>query len=281
MLFRSIIATVFVVPMFQVAVLLYQWFRPLKQMKRGKLEVVVEILSAWQYLEVFVIAVMISAWQLGPTSEFLVNEYCTGLTDTFSSLVYFGILKDEDAQCFKLSASIEAGCYILIASAFLLAFINTFVPKAVFQYQRDKLEEQRRLTEPSDLDEKTQLVADTMNVEQIRDLIQPTPVLFSDTFRWLLDSSPCKATHDIEAIEEAKEESLVPTKSTKGYLRGEKEESKTFPPLRYGSTASSTIDNRRPSIDGSLSELRIASYDLESEDESEFVSEDEISLFQS
>lgn len=264
-----IIVTVFVVPLFQIALLLYQWFRPLKQMKRGKLEVLVEILSAWQYLEVFVIAVMVSAWQLGPTSEFLVNEYCTGLTETFSSLVYFGILKAEDAQCFKLSASIEVGCYILIAAAFLLAFVNTFVPKAVFQYQRDKLAEQRRLTEPADLDEKTQLIADTMNVEQVRELIQPTPVLFSDTFRWLLDSSPCKPASDIENINEAKEDSRVASQRWKGYLPGEKQQPTSPPPLRLGSTASSTLGSRRPSIEGS-----IASYGLESED----VSEDEISL---
>jgi hypothetical protein len=258
-----ILGTVFVVPLVQLTVLLYQWFRPLKQMQRGKLEVFVEILAAWQYVEVFVIAVMISVWQLGPTSEFLINEYCAGLTDTLNSLAYYGILKAEDAQCFKLGATIEDGCYILIACAFLLAFLNTFVPKAVFQYQRDVLAEERRRTEPSGPDERNQHIADIMNVEQVRQMIQPTPVLFSDTFRWLLDSSPCQSTDDVEHIQEAQEESLVA--SSKGHLSPDREDPIFLPELLYRSTASSTIGSRRPSVDESFSDL--ASYGVEYEDD--------------
>ena len=36
--------------------------------------------------------------QLGPVSEFMIN-YCASLEDTFAQMVYFGILKEEDAQC--------------------------------------------------------------------------------------------------------------------------------------------------------------------------------------
>jgi hypothetical protein len=197
-----IILTVFIVPLVQIGVLLYQWFWPMKQNKRGKLEVFVEILAAWQYIEVYLIAVMVSAWQLGPTSEYLINSYCEKLKGTFSSLVYYGIIKEEDAQCFKLSASLESGCFVLIAAAFLLAFLNIFVSKAVFQYQRDKLAEEKRLNEPTNSDTMTQHFAETMKVEQARDEIHSTPVLFSDTFRWFLESSPEETTHDIEDLQE-------------------------------------------------------------------------------
>jgi hypothetical protein len=172
----------------------YQWFGSISESRRGKLEVIIEILSAWQYLEVYLLAVMVSAWQLGPTSEYLINSYCEDLKDTFSSLVFFGILSEEDAQCFRLRAAIEEGCFVLIAAAFLLVLLSTFVMKAVFQYQRDKAEEHHRETQPRDPDATTQYLVATMEVEEVMEKLHPTPVLFSDTFRWLLDSSPLRRT---------------------------------------------------------------------------------------
>ena len=245
-----IILTVFVVPLVQILVLLYQWFRPLKQTQRGKLEVVVEVLYAWQYVEVFVIAVMVAAWQLGPTSEFLVNEYCGGLTDTFSSLVYFGILKEEDAQCFKLEATIEFGSYILIACAFLLTFLNTFVPKAVFQYQCDKVADERRQMEPCGVDVAAQHIADTMDVEKVRGKIRPTPVLFSDTFRWLLSSTTAPQLADMRDLQDEQE-------ATEGF----EDSKRTFlPELMYMPTASCSFGSGIPASDESDSEL--ASYGI-------------------
>ena len=199
-----LIMTIFVVPLLQIGALLYQWFWPIKQIKRGRLEVFIEILSAWQYLEVYLLSVLVSAWQLGPTSEYLINSYCENLTDTFSALVFFGIIREEDAQCFKLSASIEDGCFVLIAAAFLLAFFHTFVTKAVFQHQRDKAAEERRQNEQPDA--KIQHLIDTMDVDKARETIHPTPVLFSDTFRWLLDSTPLPTSTPVDYLPDRPEQ---------------------------------------------------------------------------
>jgi hypothetical protein len=115
-----LVMSTLLVPLFQAFFLLLQWFYPLKQESRGKIGTTVEILQAWQYMEVYLVAVIVGAWQIGDVSEFLVNSYCEDLTDTFSELVFYGLISPEDAQCFKVQASVQAAAYILIPASFCL-----------------------------------------------------------------------------------------------------------------------------------------------------------------
>lgn len=108
----------------------------------------------------------------------MVNVYCRSLDDTFSEWVFFGIIKEEDAQCFSVESTISVGFYILALGAVLLALINTFVIKATIQYFRDRAFESSTLL----LDEEKQEVVATPDINDVR----PIPVLFSDTFRWLM-----------------------------------------------------------------------------------------------
>ena len=57
-----LLATVLLVPIFQAAALVYQWFKPMDDKQRRKLSTVIEILGAWQYSEVFILAIVVSAW---------------------------------------------------------------------------------------------------------------------------------------------------------------------------------------------------------------------------
>jgi hypothetical protein len=115
-----LVMSTLLVPLFQAFFLLLQWFYPLRQESRGKIGTTVEILQAWQYMEVYLVAVIVGAWQIGDVSEFLVNSYCEDLTDTFSELVFYGLISPEDAQCFKVQASVEAAAYILIPASVCL-----------------------------------------------------------------------------------------------------------------------------------------------------------------
>jgi hypothetical protein len=54
--------SVLIVPVAQGGVLLYQWFRPMTRKTRGRIAVLVEILQAWQYAEVFLLAMIIASW---------------------------------------------------------------------------------------------------------------------------------------------------------------------------------------------------------------------------
>jgi hypothetical protein len=130
----------------------------------------------------------------------MINAYCDGLSGTFAQLVYYGVLKDEDAQCFRVDTSIANGFYVLAAGAILLAFLNAFVMKAVRQYDRDK----ESVASSSEIPSK--LGSNEDDLEHMRSKIHPVPVLFSDTFRWLLqgenarfEEGPCSMNSTAES----------------------------------------------------------------------------------
>jgi len=90
-----VLLTLLVIPIVQTCGHMYQWYKKMDQSQRGQLEFFIEILSSWQYIEVYIIAVMISSWQLSSTSEYLINSYCDGLDEALKSWVNVGILKAE------------------------------------------------------------------------------------------------------------------------------------------------------------------------------------------
>ena len=100
--------------------------------------------------------------------------------------MFFGLLKEEDAQCFSVQSSIEDGAFVLAAGAVHLALLNTLVTKAVSQYMREKTQLEKQIEEVcceeafEDADEVQQ-----GNAPESKG-IHPVPVLFTDTFRWLL-----------------------------------------------------------------------------------------------
>jgi len=108
-------------------------------------------------------------------------------------MVYYGIIKKEDAQCFRVNTSINGGFYILAAAAVLLALLNTFVLKAVRQYDRDKDQQEHDKAQNSPPRRAMLKQLATTRPEEFSDdaakfdEIRPVPVLFSNTFRWLLD----------------------------------------------------------------------------------------------
>ncbi len=194
------LCTVLLVPIAQSVVLLWHWFVPMTMKQRTKMSVLVEILQAWQYAEVYIIAIFVASWQLGPISSFMVNEYCGSLDGFFAELVFFGLLKTEDAQCFSIKSSIEKGFFILAVGAMLLSLMNAFVTMATTQYCRD-YSRPKRLHQTQELgstlehaDEGQEVTADHLDLP-----IQPPPVLFTDSFRWLLqgDSIFWKASEDL------------------------------------------------------------------------------------
>lgn len=174
-----LVLTTLVVPILLVFFLLIQWFYPLGRESRGKISTTVEILQAWQYMEVYLIATIVGAWQIGDVSEFLVNSYCEDLQATFTELVYYGILNPEDAQCFRVKATVESAAIILVVAAVFLDLLNLFVSKAVAQYRTDGEADTREPLVDTTEDDKGDLV---VPLEQIH----PVPVLFTDRFRWLL-----------------------------------------------------------------------------------------------
>jgi Paraquat-inducible protein A len=60
--------SVLLVPVLQLGALIVQWFMPLRPKQRRRLSIVLEILQAWQYAEVYLLSLLVGSWQLGPVS---------------------------------------------------------------------------------------------------------------------------------------------------------------------------------------------------------------------
>jgi len=186
MLFLSFlfIMTVFLVPVVQIATLVYHWLAPMGQQRRKKVALVLEILQGWQYVEVYIMAIVIQSWQLSPVSTLLLNYLCSGLDFTLNLMVYYGILEENDAQCFALEATITAGAYFMVPITFCMAVLNTFVMKAYLQQLREAEEAKEILSEDEKLRAYDRTTWDS-RTDAMRK-IRPALVGFVDTFRWAL-----------------------------------------------------------------------------------------------
>ena len=141
--------TVLLIPLIQTMALLYHWFAPMNKNKRRRMQILMEGMQAWQYVEVYLIATVVASWQLGPISDFMINSYCGSLDESFDMLAYYGILKESDAQCFRVEASISSASYMLAASALLLALLNVYIGNASRQYFRDVENKSKNTVVPS------------------------------------------------------------------------------------------------------------------------------------
>ena len=145
-LVSPLVITVFLVPLAQAATLFAEWFLPMTKKQRLRNTVLNEILSAWQYMEVYVLAIIISAWQLGGVSEFMINVYCGKLKGTFTSLSYYGILSEDDAQCFRVEAAVKEASWMLVAVCCILCMLNHFIGgESMQKTQDDGFSPERRL----------------------------------------------------------------------------------------------------------------------------------------
>jgi hypothetical protein len=117
----------------------------------------------------------------------MINAYCDSLKGFFAQLVFYGIIDESDAQCFRVETRIESASYILAAAAVLLALLNSFVMNAALQYFRDKdsAVAERHLAERK-LEGSVADDMEELNVGEMREKITPVPVLFTDRYRWFL-----------------------------------------------------------------------------------------------
>jgi Paraquat-inducible protein A len=56
------IVTVLLVPVCLIVACLYLWFAPLSAERKKKLATALEVLQAWQYIEVYILAIVIESW---------------------------------------------------------------------------------------------------------------------------------------------------------------------------------------------------------------------------
>ncbi len=132
----------------------------------------------------------IAGRQLGPVSQYMFNAYCGSLDGFFAQMVSYGILKEEDAQCFSVQGSIDPGSIALLVAAILLAFVNSVVTLASKQCLADYDTSQ----EPNDdsVESSENESNEKVNKSAKSNKIRPPPFVFTDIHRWLLRSIETK-----------------------------------------------------------------------------------------
>ena len=181
------IATCAAIPVLQCLCVLALWFVPVTEKRRSHLIWTIEILKAWQYLEVYFLGTLVMMWQANPISESLILIVCWGLRDFFASLAEFGVLSEQQSRCFLINASLELSVIIHIAAGVLLWWITKFVSDAVAQQSEDlnikykvhgvKRESEKVFGEAAHIDKDFDKI--------ISDLVH-LPVRFTDAFPWAI-----------------------------------------------------------------------------------------------
>jgi Paraquat-inducible protein A len=183
-----LVATTLVIPIAVVVAQLVRWFFALKnQAARNRLDVAIECLEAWQYIEVYVLTILLGIWQLGDVSEHMMNKYCGNLSAMFAEMAHFDILAEEDAQCFKLQPSVQAGSYILLSAAVVLSVLRTWMTLAIRQVNLQQVQQQQQRA-ASSMEFGTDVGVDSVkgDVSVLIKEIAPAPVLLTDRFRWVM-----------------------------------------------------------------------------------------------
>jgi len=176
-----LVASTLLVPYILIATLLFQLWYPFCRTTRRRLDSFIEGLTAWCYVDVYLLSVIVASWQVGDISEYLVNPYCGSLDSTFAELVSYNIVDEDDAQCFRVRSLIEPAIYALVVSAVMLSLLMSFVTNGYRQleYQSGTLRRQQegRNSTDGDLD---------LEDDGLRENIHLVPLLLTDRFRWLL-----------------------------------------------------------------------------------------------
>jgi hypothetical protein len=124
----------------------------------------------------------------------MINPYCESLSGIFREMVYYGILKEEDAQCFRTDVTVEPTFIVLIVAAVALALLNSFVMGSTSQYFRDddakrhvaSAMPEQKLSDDDDIEDLLEYEDAMLEATFNKYAIHPSPVLFTDKYRWLL-----------------------------------------------------------------------------------------------
>ena len=178
--------TVCLIPIALLCLNVYRWFKPMNRKLRCRIFVVTEALTSWQYLEVYIVSIIIASWQLGPLSKVMINDYCGSLTGILTSLTYYDFITGVDAQCFQVQATVQIATWLFLASALSSTILNHFVGKAEEQFEYDTYRTGHDCKDEASHDE-----------DEDETIVLPK-AKFTDFYRWLLINANA-AQNDVES----------------------------------------------------------------------------------
>ena len=185
--------TSLIVPCLHCISILILWFRSMSKREKNVLTITIEILKAWQYVEVYIIAAFLGMWQIGDLSESIVSSFCGQLDSAFASFAYYGIIDEQNARCFYAHARMEVGAYLLLVASILLSWLSNFVLEADKQRNENNLNGamnglsngMEKDVDDISLHSTESKISAQQSLKMMKE-ISPTPSQFTDKYSWFL-----------------------------------------------------------------------------------------------
>jgi hypothetical protein len=127
-----------IVPGLQLLGLVFIWMVPLSLKNQKRTFLVMEAISAWSYLEVYIIAVSVAVLQMGQISAEMAKPICGDLEPTFKLLTDMGLLEEVNANCFTVNSGIEMGTYVLLVGVVWLNVLTQLVFRCATAAMQDR-----------------------------------------------------------------------------------------------------------------------------------------------
>lgn len=143
-----------IVPFLQLLGLLLIWIVPMSLKNQKRAFLLNEALSAWQYLEVYLIAICVAVLQMGQISAEMAKPICGDLEPTFDLLTDMGLLEEVNANCFTVNSGIDIGTFILLGGAVSLNILNQLITRAATAALQDREARLRGDLNPWSVDER-------------------------------------------------------------------------------------------------------------------------------
>merc|ERR1711971_551115 len=122
-------------PLLQAVLWAILWAVPLSLRNLKYLLRTSEVIAAWQFFEVFLVAVVITVLQIedfargfvSTIDELLGSSGMATINNVFMVLHKIGVLKEQDTAIFKLTSDLLVGSYVLLGAASILMLTGIFV----------------------------------------------------------------------------------------------------------------------------------------------------------
>jgi len=118
------LGTCIVVPLALIILVMVVWLVPMKICLHTKIFSTIEIITSWQYVEVYILGVVTTSLFIPEISSFMLQSYCDELGGLLSTLLSLGLISSDDARCLTLHATIEANAYLLIFACLFLLLLS-------------------------------------------------------------------------------------------------------------------------------------------------------------
>jgi len=139
-------ACTFITPVVQAVVWAIMWGAPLTLARLKGLIMFNEVLSAWNFFEVFMIAILIAVMQLerlafgllGTVRDEIGDSQFILINQIVDAMKEIGLVSSSDAALFDLTPDLHAGAYVLLVSAALLACTGLLINGQAAAYARSR-----------------------------------------------------------------------------------------------------------------------------------------------